>query len=76
MYPRHVTRKFCTCLFGFGQTNNKVYFHFPFTVVPSFYNSFGDFKGRSGEVRADSKVSVLLSSGEYHLTSPTLHLSF
>lgn len=57
MCPGYVTRKFCICLFGIGQTNNTVYFNFPFAVAPCIYNPFGYFKGRSCEIRAVFRCS-------------------
>ena len=76
MCPMHVTRKFCICLFGIGQANNKVYFNFPYALAPCFYDHFGDF--RKGAVRfgQDSNVPGTLSPGGYHLILPTLHPSF
>lgn len=32
--PRHSTRKFCICLLGIGQANNKMCFNFSFAVAP------------------------------------------
>lgn len=54
MCPRQITRKFCICLFGVSQANNKVDFNFSFAVVPCFY---GDITGKSCEIKAGFKCS-------------------
>lgn len=76
MCPGYVTRKFCICLFGIGQTNNTVYFNFPFAVAPCIYNPFGYFRGRSCEIRAVFRCSRPLFPGGDHVILPTFYLFF